>query len=116
MVLIYIYSMTACHNSRAIFPRIARSLLPVPIETLVIARAYSDVEVTTINLLLQFLGSGNTGKYSILDLNIVPPFGRADTVDLEWNISLYCPPSHAIIYNKNIYYTKYVRQSFLLTH
>ena len=30
---------------RAIFHCIARSLLPVPIETLIIARAYSDVEV-----------------------------------------------------------------------
>ena len=34
---------------------------------------------------------GNTGKYSVLDLGIVPPFGRADTVDLKQNISPYCP-------------------------
>ena len=38
------------------------------------------------------------GKYSVLNLSIVPPFSRADTVDLERNISPYCPPSHAIIY------------------
>ena len=43
--------------------------------------------------------SGNTGKYSILDLGIVPPFGRADTVNLKQNSSRYCPPpSYAIIY------------------
>ena len=29
------------------------------------------------------------GKYFVLDLGILPPFGRADTVDLERNISLY---------------------------
>ena len=29
------------------------------------------------------------GKYSVLDLGILPPFGRADMVDLERNISLY---------------------------
>ena len=34
----------------------------------------------------------------ILNLGIIPSFGQADTVDLEHNISLYCPPSHAIIY------------------
>ena len=35
-------------------------VLPVPIEMLVIARTYSDAEYITP--LLQFLGSGNTGK------------------------------------------------------
>ena len=59
-----------------------------------IARACSDAEVIIINLLLQLLGSGNMGEFSILDLGIVPPCGRADTVDLERNISPYCPPSH----------------------
>ena len=29
------------------------------------------------------------GIYFVLDLGILPPFGRADTVDLERNISLY---------------------------
>ena len=29
------------------------------------------------------------GKDSVLDLGILPPFGRAVTVDLERNISLY---------------------------
>ena len=53
----------------------------MPIETLIIARAYSDAEVI-INLLFQFLRSGKTGKYSILERNISP----------------YSPPSHAIIY------------------
>ena len=33
-------------------------------------------------------------KYSVLDLSIVPPFGRANMVDLERNIAL---PSHAIM-------------------
>ena len=28
------------------------------------------------------------GKYSVLDLSILPPFGRADMVNLERNISL----------------------------
>ena len=51
----------------------------------------------TINLVLQFLVSGNT-PFSTLDLSIVPPFGWADTIGLERNISLYCPPSHAIIH------------------
>ena len=37
------------------------------------------------------------GKYSVFNLGILPPFGRADTVDLERNISPYCPPSIAII-------------------
>ena len=34
------------------------------------------------------------GEFSILDLGIVPPCGRADMVDLKRNISPYCPPSH----------------------
>ena len=50
------------------------------------------------NILLQFLGLGNMGKYSVLGLCIVPPCGRANTATLELNISPYCPPSHAIIY------------------
>ena len=44
------------------------------------------------------------GKLFVLDLGILPPFGRADTVDLERNISLYnydCPTSYTIIINNN---------------
>ena len=52
-------------------------------------------------------GSGNTGKYSVLDLGIIPPFGRADTVDLKWNISPYCPPSPAKIYIYSVPNTRY---------
>ena len=38
------------------------------------------------------------GQYGEIFHSIVPPFGRADAVNLEWNISLYYSPSHAIIY------------------
>ena len=40
------------------------------------------------------------GKYSVLDLGILPPFGRADMVDLERNISLYMIASK--LYNNYI--------------
>ena len=39
--------------------------------------------------------------YSVLDLGIVPPFSRADTVNLEQNIPPYFPPSHAIYHCKS---------------
>ena len=39
--------------------------------------------------IINLLQSGNMEKYSVLDLGILPPFGRADMVDLERNISLY---------------------------
>ena len=42
--------------------------------------------------------SVNTGKYSVIDLGIVPSFSLADAVDLKRNISPHCRPSHAIIY------------------
>ena len=57
---------------------IGQSLLPV---TMVTRNSYNKS-------IIAILGSGNAGKYSVLDLGIVPPFGRADTVDLERNISL----------------------------
>ena len=38
------------------------------------------------HILMQFLGLGNMGKYSVLRLCIAPPCGRANT---ELNISPY---------------------------
>ena len=38
------------------------------------------------------------GEYSILDLSNHPSLWSADTVNLKRKISLYCPPSHAIVY------------------
>ena len=52
------------------------------------------------------IGSGNTGKYSVLDLSFIPPFGRADAVELEQTISLYCPAlpvsNNTYIFSSNI--------------
>ena len=61
------------------FPIIARSLLPVPI---VMQKLYNKF-IIAIPTVWQY------GEISVLDLGILPPFGRADTVDLERNISLY---------------------------
>ena len=72
--------------------RIARSLLPVPIVT----RNSYNKSIPRVGQYREIFRS-RPGKYSVLDLGIVPPFGRADTVNLEQNISRYCPPSHAII-------------------
>ena len=51
-------------------PQFDWSVLPVPIEMLVIARTYSNAEYITP--LLQFLGSGNTGENSVFYHAIVP--------------------------------------------
>ena len=72
---------------------------------LVIARAYRDAEVI----------SSGRAIWGIFRC-IVPPFGWADMVTLEWNISLYFPPSHAIIYiylpkmHASIVYVQVIRQ------
>ena len=53
------------------------------------------VQSHIINILSQFLGLGNMGKYSVRGWQYWPD---RNTATLELNISPYCPPSHAMIY------------------
>ena len=83
----HIYLLHGCVSELNLIGQLEGNISPYC--PLIIARAYRDASYCPC------LGSGST---AILDLCIVPPFGRADTVDLKRNISLYFPPSRAIMY------------------
>ena len=63
---------------------------------------YLILKIAHDKSLLQFLGSGNWEKYSLLGIGILPPFGQANTASLKWNISLYCSLTSATFLTGNI--------------